>query len=52
MLDRWLVLATGSQLIDELRALPEEQMSLHDALCEVLSLIRHLARAQCEMTGV
>jgi hypothetical protein len=35
MLDRWLVVVSGAQLIEELRALPERDMSLHEALCQV-----------------
>jgi hypothetical protein len=42
MLDRWLVLVTGPQLIEELRVLPESDMSLHEALCQVCALLLNL----------
>jgi hypothetical protein len=35
MLDRWLVVVSSPKMIEELRALPESEMSLHEALCQV-----------------
>ena len=33
--DRWLVVVSGQQLVEELRKLPEAEMSLHESLCQV-----------------
>jgi hypothetical protein len=35
MLDRYLVVVTGPELIEELRSMPEAQFSLHESLCQV-----------------
>lgn len=39
MLNHWLVVISGSKLIDEVRKLPEDQASLSHALDEVSSLV-------------
>lgn len=35
MLDRYLVVVTGPELIEELRSMPEADFSLHESLCQV-----------------
>ena len=35
MLDRWLVIVTGSRMIDELRRFPDDYVSFLDAVGEV-----------------
>ena len=35
MLDRWMVVLSGDALVDELRKLPDEVMSFHEATVKV-----------------
>lgn len=38
MMDRWVVVVTGSTLVDELQRFPDDQASFHEAAMDVSTL--------------
>lgn len=45
MLDRWMVLLSGNALVDELRKLPEDEMSFRQAFNQVYFTLCHTSYA-------
>lgn len=44
MIDKWMVVVSGPQLIDDVRRAPEEQLSFHGAVSEVIINKRSLVQ--------